>query len=39
LENIVITGGMDALSPCQGLRDISTNRTLLSVFANVRFRF
>ncbi len=38
-ENIVITGGMDALAPFQGLRDISTNRTLLSVFANVRFRF
>jgi hypothetical protein len=38
-ENIVITGGMDALAPFQGLRDISTNRTLLAVFANVRFRF
>jgi Carboxypeptidase regulatory-like domain len=38
-ENIVITGGVDALAPFQGLRDISTNRTLLAVFANVRFRF
>jgi len=38
-ENIVITGGVDALQPFQGLRDISTNRTLLAVFANVRFRF
>jgi hypothetical protein len=38
-ENIVITGGADALAPFQGLRDISTNRTLLAVFANVRFRF
>jgi Carboxypeptidase regulatory-like domain len=38
-ENIVITGGADALAPFQGLRDISTNRTLLAVFANIRFRF
>lgn len=38
-ENIVITGGIDSLQPFQGLRDISTNRTLLAVFANVRFRF
>jgi len=38
-ENIVLTGGVDALAPFQGLRDISTNRTLLAVFANVRFRF
>ncbi len=38
-ENIVITGGVDALVPFQGLRDISTNRVLLSVFTNVRFKF
>jgi hypothetical protein len=38
-ENISITGGVDALVPFQGLRDISTNRTLLAVFTNVRFRF
>ena len=38
-ENIVLTGGVDALAPFQGLRDISTNRTVLAVFANVRFRF
>ena len=38
-ENIVITGGVDTLVPFQGLRDISTNRVLLAVFANVRFRF
>ena len=38
-ENIVLTGGVDALAPFQGLRDISTGRTLLAVFANVRFRF
>ncbi len=38
-ENIVITGGIDALVPFQGLRDISTNRVLLAVFTNVRFKF
>jgi hypothetical protein len=38
-ENMVITGGIDALVPFQGLRDISTNRVLLSVFTNVRFKF
>jgi len=38
-ENISITGGVDALVPFQGFRDISTNRTLLAVFTNVRFRF
>ena len=38
-ENMVITGGVDALVPFQGLRDISTNRVLFSVFTNVRFKF
>jgi hypothetical protein len=38
-ENVVITGGVNGFSPFQGFRDISTNRTLFSVFANVRFRF
>jgi len=38
-ENIVVTGGVNAFQPFQGFRDISTNRTLLSLFANVRFRF
>jgi hypothetical protein len=38
-ENMVITSGIDALVPFQGLRDISTNRVLLSVFTNVRFKF
>ncbi len=38
-ENIVITGGVNALVPFQGLRDISTNRVLLAVFTNVRFKF
>ena len=38
-ENMVITAGFNTLQPFQGLRDISTNRTLLSGFINVRFRF
>jgi len=38
-ENIVVTGGVNGFQPFQGFRDISTNRTLFSVFANVRFRF
>jgi len=38
-ENMVITTGVNALAPFQGLRDFSTNRTLLSAFVNVRFRF
>jgi hypothetical protein len=38
-ENIVITAGVDTLVPFQGLRDISTNRVLFSVFTNVRFKF
>jgi hypothetical protein len=38
-ENIVITGGVNGFQPFQGFRDISTNRTLFSLFANVRFRF
>jgi hypothetical protein len=38
-ENIVVTGGVNAFEPFQGFREISTNRTLFSLFANVRFRF
>jgi hypothetical protein len=38
-ENIVITGGVNGFQPFQGFREISTNRTLFSLFANVRFRF
>jgi hypothetical protein len=38
-ENMVITGGINALVPFQGLRDISTDRILFSVFTNVRFKF
>src|SRR6266404_979677 len=37
-ENIVLTGGVNGFSPFQGFRDISTNRNLFSLFANVRFR-
>ena len=38
-ENITITGGVNGFEPFQGFRDISTNRFLFSLFANVRFRF
>jgi carboxypeptidase family protein len=38
-ENIVLTGGVNMFQPFQGFRDISTNRTLFSLFTNVRFRF
>jgi hypothetical protein len=38
-ENIVLTGGVNVFEPFQGFREISTNRTLLALFANVRFRF
>jgi len=38
-ENIVLTGGFNTFEPFQGFREISTNRTLLAAFVNVRFRF
>jgi len=38
-ENIVLTGGVNVFEPFQGFREISTNRTLIALFANVRFRF
>lgn len=38
-ENIVITGVANSFIPFQGFREIITNRTLFSVFAQVRFRF
>ena len=38
-ENIVIKGGVSALSPGQGFRDIYSGRTLFSLFANMRFQF
>jgi len=38
-ENIVITGGVAALTPGTGLREIYTSKTLLSAFTSVRFQF
>lgn len=38
-ENIVIRGGASALVPGQGFKDIYNGRTLLSLFANVKFQF
>jgi hypothetical protein len=38
-ENIIIEGGVAALTPGQGLRDIYTGRTLVSTFALVKFQF
>jgi len=38
-ENILLFGGVSALSPGQGFRDIYTGKTLFSVFTNVRFQF
>jgi len=38
-ENIVIKGGVSALLPGQGFRDIYSGKTLFSLFANVRFQF
>ncbi len=38
-ENMVLTGGVNMFQPFQGFREISTNRTLLSLFLNARFRF
>jgi hypothetical protein len=38
-ENISITGGVAALSPGQGFRDIFTGTTQFSVFADVRLQF
>jgi hypothetical protein len=38
-ENIVITGGVAALTPGTGLQQIYTGKTLLSGFTTVRFQF
>ena len=38
-ENILLRGGASALSPEQGFRDIYSGKTLVSLFANVRFQF
>lgn len=38
-ENITITGGLTALTPGTGLRQIYTSKTLVSGFALVKFQF
>ena len=38
-ENIVLTGGVSALTPGQGFRDIYSGRTLFSLFGSVKFTF
>src|SRR3954469_8271324 len=38
-ENVVITGGVAALTPGTGLQQIFTSRTLLSAFTTVKFQF
>jgi hypothetical protein len=38
-ENIVLTGGVSALQPGQGFKDIYTSRTLFSLFGSVKFSF
>jgi len=38
-DNIVITGGIAALTPGAGLRKIYTNQTVFSIFTIVRFQF
>ncbi len=38
-ENIVLTGGVSALQPGDGFKDIYTGRTLFSLFGSVKFTF
>jgi len=38
-ENMVVTGGVAALTPGTGLREIYTSKTLFSSFVKVRFQF
>lgn len=38
-ENMVVTGGVAALTPGTGLKQIYTGRTLMSAFTAVRFQF
>jgi hypothetical protein len=38
-ENVVITGGVSALSPGSGLRQIYRSQTLVSAFSLVKFQF
>src|ERR1700730_3012323 len=38
-ENIILTGGVSALQPGQGFKDIYTSRTLFSLFGSAKFTF
>jgi hypothetical protein len=38
-ENFTVTGGVSALTPGQGFKDIYTGKTLFSLFAAMRFQF
>jgi hypothetical protein len=38
-DNIVIAGGVAALVPGRGFRDIYTAQTLFSIFTTIRFQF
>jgi hypothetical protein len=38
-DNITVTGGFNTFFPFQGFSDISTSKTLYSLFTNVRFQF
>jgi hypothetical protein len=38
-ENIVLTGGVAALQPGQGFKDMYTSRTLFSLFGSAKFTF
>jgi hypothetical protein len=38
-ENMVITGGVSALTPWTGFRDIYSGKTLFSAFTSLNFRF
>ena len=38
-DNIILTGGVSALTPGQGFRDIYGGHTLLSAFGEVKFTF
>jgi hypothetical protein len=38
-ENVILTGGVSALTPGQAFRDIYTGRTLFSLFGSAKFTF
>ena len=38
-ENIILTGGVSALTPEQAFRDLYTDRTLFSLFGSAKFTF